>query len=152
MQFREVNYLRNPGTEPAGLPRRNAGNDLLIVEDNVDLQDYYQILFTMTPWNVIGLVSDGLTAIRYYEDLYRKPAIIILDIDLPGCSGFQVAQEILTNNPSQKIVFVSGMIEKYSVPEDLAHLPFISKPFQTENLLQVLDSVRGSLKQCYPAQ
>ncbi|MFW9777706.1 MAG: response regulator [Candidatus Heimdallarchaeota archaeon] len=152
MQFREVNYLRNPETEPAGLPRRNTEYDLLIVEDNVDLQDYYQILFTMTPWNVIGLVTDGLTAIKYYEDLFRKPAIVILDIDLPGCSGFDVAQQILTENPSQKIVFVSGMIDEYSIPDDLAHLPFISKPFRTDNLLQVLDSLRGSLKQFYPAQ
>lgn len=124
-------------------PTETVNCDLLIVEDNVDLQEYYHILFGMTPWNIVALLADGLEAISYYKDLYPKPSVILLDIDLPGCSGLQVAEHILQAHPAQKIVFVSGVRRDLVIPTALQGIPWIDKPFRIDDLLDTLETLRG---------
>ncbi|MFX0122362.1 MAG: response regulator [Candidatus Hodarchaeota archaeon] len=122
-------------------------NSLMIVEDNPDLQEFYTILFETTPWRIISQIDNCLIAKKCYTDIFPKPTIVLIDIELPGCSGFSVARYILENNPVQKIVFISGKIDfmnDSSIPPDLRTIPRMPKPFHFNDLLDILDQVSSS--------
>ena len=60
-----------------------------------------------------------------------KPALVFLDVKMPGVSGTDVLRELKKNVPSTKIVMMSG----YTTPEsiqnakDLGADLFLKKPF-----------------------
>ena len=63
---------------------------IFIVEDNPDLQFLYQMLLKKAGWTITGTALNGSLAVEMYQTMPRKPAIILLDILLPGCSGLTV--------------------------------------------------------------
>ncbi len=124
-----------------------ADSSLMIVEDNPDLQQFYKFVFQTTPWKIISQISNCLIAKKCYTEIFPKPTIVLIDIELPGCSGFSVARYILRFNPAQKIVLISGKIDfmdDSSIPLDLYCIPRMSKPFHFKDLLDVLNRLASS--------
>lgn len=122
-------------------------HSLMIVEDDPDLQQFYTDFFQTTHWRIVSQIENGLIAKKHYHELLLKPSVIMIDIELPGCSGFSVARDILRHNPNQKIVFVSGknnLMNDSSIPTDLRTIPRISKPFRFNDLIMVLKKLVSS--------
>ena len=77
------------GTSPrttAALQRR-----VLVVDDNVDAADSIAVILQMSGFDV-RCVYDGLSVLQV-ADSYG-PDVIVLDIGLPGMSGYDVAREL----------------------------------------------------------
>jgi two-component system nitrate/nitrite response regulator NarL len=62
----------------------------LIVDDNVDFLTTARDLLTRQGISVVGLASTGCEAVRRADEL--SPDVALVDIDLGGESGFDVAQ------------------------------------------------------------
>lgn len=56
-------------------------------------------------WQIVSEASDGVEAIQ--KACESRPEVVVLDIGLPGLSGLEVAQCILRDLPSTKILFLS---------------------------------------------
>jgi DNA-binding NarL/FixJ family response regulator len=54
---------------------------------------------------IIGEAGDGLEALRLVDEL--KPDVAILDIEMPGLNGLQVAEEIIKRQLPVDIVFLT---------------------------------------------
>ncbi len=54
---------------------------------------------------VVGEASDGNEAVRQAQSLH--PDVILMDINMPGCSGFDAAREIKRSLPDIKVVFLT---------------------------------------------
>ncbi len=65
----------------------------LIIEDDPQLGNIYSL--TLRPDFDIELCSDGLAAASRLEQI--SPAIIILDLHLPGASGLELLKRIRAN-------------------------------------------------------
>ena len=74
---------------------------ILIVEDNPD--DSYTLLYLLKRHRVANpaqVLNDGLLALQYLQgvfpyvdrDLYPLPALLFLDIHLPGKSGYEILE------------------------------------------------------------
>jgi signal transduction histidine kinase/ActR/RegA family two-component response regulator len=72
--------------QAALLPRR-----VLVVDDNHDAADSLGMLLTFLGADV-QVVYDGLAALEAIRG-YR-PAVVLLDLDMPGADGYQVARQI----------------------------------------------------------
>jgi CheY-like chemotaxis protein len=122
-------------------------HSLMIVEDDPDLQQFYTAFFQKTHWRILTQIENGIIAKKHYHKLVLKPSVIMIDIELPGCSGFSVARDILRHNSNQKIVFLSGrnnFMSDSSIPTDLRTIPRISKPFNFNDLIIVLTKLVSS--------
>jgi PAS domain S-box-containing protein len=74
------------GVTAGGQPRR-----VLIVDDNVDAADSAALLLRM--WgHQVHTVHDGLSVSQAVRDF--RPEIILLDIGLPGMTGYEVAKHL----------------------------------------------------------
>ncbi len=66
---------------------------VLVVDDNKTNRDLYMDLLEMTPFGGIAL-DDGMRAVEMVHK-YR-PGLVLMDINLPGRSGMDVASDIIT--------------------------------------------------------
>src|SRR5262245_41048015 len=64
---------------------------LLIVDDYPDALDVWGVYLRAEGFNVLT-ASDGQSA--FAEAVREKPDVIIMDLELPGKSGFEVAREL----------------------------------------------------------
>lgn len=68
-------------------------------------------------WQVVSQASDGVEAIQKAGEF--RPAVVVLDIGLPGLTGLEVAQCILRDLPATKILFLSENRSCEAVQESL---------------------------------
>ena len=59
--------------------------------------------------SVLHSSSDGPDAVR--EAAHYQPDLVILDVDLPGLSGIEVAQQLSQLSPRSKLLFLSMNID-----------------------------------------
>lgn len=118
---------------------------ILIIEDDLTIRSELKTLLYGNGYEAIG-VSDFSTVVQEVKE--QSPHLIILDIKLPGNSGFSICSQIraFSNVP---IVFVTScstdMDELNSIM--LGGDAFITKPYNTAILLAKIASL---LKRAYP--
>lgn len=85
----------------------------------------------------IAAANSGMAALKYLEN--HRPDLILMDIDMPQMSGFQVIEQLKENSEysSIPVIFLTG--DKSSETETLCFkkgaVDFVSKPFVPDVLL-----------------
>ena len=76
-------------------------DSILIVEDEQDIAELIKV--HMEDQNLqVELCDNGLKAIELASD--KRFSILILDINLPGCSGLDVCRKVREKKPEQAIL------------------------------------------------
>lgn len=120
---------------------------LMIVEDDPDIQAWYYQLFKKSQFTKINHAADGQTAIDIYEQLVtenKKPALILLDYNLPLISGLEVALHIRSLDPLQPILFVTAnihVLHACSFHDSLQNIPVLAKPFASKALINTISKL-----------
>jgi CheY-like chemotaxis protein len=89
------------------LPPAGGALDILVVDDERDTVDSLVQLLAL--WGHRALAAyDGPSALALYADC--RPAVVVLDIDMPRMDGCEVARRIRRDYPAHRalIVAVSG--------------------------------------------
>ena len=117
---------------------------VLVVDDNVDAAESAAALLSI--WgHEVRTVHDGLSVLRQVEAF--RPDIVLLDIGLPGKSGYDVARE-LRAQPASPVRLIAAMTG-YGQAEDRqrsAEAGFdvhLTKPLDLEQLRDLLVSGRA---------
>jgi two-component system OmpR family response regulator len=79
--------------------------------------------------------ADGLETLRKVNAL--KPAVLVLDIGMPGLDGHAVMRIVRNHDPSPRVVFVSARatVEDRVAGLELGAVDYVTKPFQTIELV-----------------
>jgi DNA-binding NarL/FixJ family response regulator len=79
---------------------------ILLVDDAAHWRKFVSFVLRIDPaLEIISEVSDGTCAIQEAREL--QPAIVLLDIRLPGICGLEAGRQILKDAPNCKVIFVS---------------------------------------------
>ncbi len=127
-----------PQTPPQrrGMSRSGKPATLLLVEDDVLLSQMLVYILKRKQLEVVQ-ASNGLQAIEVYDRHASEIEILVLDFDLPGQDGFDVAKHIRKRDPHIPILLTSGYLEP-ELKENIAKLGniyFLEKPYDPEELL-----------------
>ncbi len=71
--------------------------------------------------------------------------VFLLDIEMPGLSGMELAQTIRQQNSAAVIIFVTGYAEYIAQGYDVSALHYLMKPVDKPKLFAVLDKAREVL-------
>ena len=113
---------------------------VLIVDDHDGFRSFAKELLEAEGFEVVGEAADAASALAAAARL--RPEVVVLDIQLPGIDGFEVAARLATTRHPPQVVLVSTRhISSYR--RRLAASPvrgFISKSELSGNALSALVS------------
>jgi signal transduction histidine kinase len=109
---------------------------ILIVDDNpTNLSVLSQAL--KSAGFAIRIAEDGESAINLVNR--KPPALILLDVQMPGISGFEVCQQLKSNPLTQNIpiIFMTALADTESKVKGLSlgAVDYIPKPFEEEEVI-----------------
>jgi DNA-binding NarL/FixJ family response regulator len=88
--------------------------DVLLVEDHsVVRQSIRLILERGDEFRVLGEVENGNDAIQFCRK--SPPALVLMDVSMPGLNGIEATTEIVRHCPNTKVVVLSGYDDEVSV-------------------------------------
>ena len=115
----------------------------LLVDDEQPARERLRRLLSEVPdVEIAGEAEDGERAM---EEIARLvPDVVFLDIQMPGCTGMEVAASLASPRPH--IIFCTAF-DQYAVDAfELSAVDYLLKPINRARLAQALDRVRGGLK------
>jgi len=128
---------------------------ILIVDDQVQNLQLLVDIFSDTPYEILAC-KNGNDAIRIANE--EKPELILLDINMPGISGFDVCSKLKNVSETKDIAIIFLSAQSSDVDESYAlsigASDFISKPFSVEIVKQrvkihlELKYVKNKLAEC----
>ena len=92
---------------------------------------------------VVGECSDGSEAVSAIQE--HSPDLIFLDIQMPGCDGFQVIRSIGADR-MPTVIFVTAYDEYALQAFEVHALDYLLKPFSKDRFLQTLRHAREALE------
>ena len=130
--------------EPNHLAGNRSGSliPVLVVDDNEPFRRFVRATLSTKPeLEIISEVSDGLEAVQ--KALELQPALIVLDIGLPGLNGIEAARRIRKLSPKSTILFLSQESSPEIVQEALClgALGFVIKAHAARDLLIAVEAV-----------
>ena len=112
---------------------------ILIADDNDDVLSTLTALMTREGYQVIG-AKNGAEALRLAQA--ARPALVLLDVGMPGIDGWTAAEELKRNPSTQhiRVVMITAFAFAGSVP--MARRPawdgYLTKPLLVARLLREL--------------
>ena len=82
------------------------GLTVLIVDDHAAFRASARALLEAEGLDVIGEAADGAQALRAVAEL--EPAIVVLDVQLPGLDGIEIANQLASGRDPPAVVLVSS--------------------------------------------
>jgi DNA-binding NarL/FixJ family response regulator len=79
---------------------------VVIVDDHATFRSFASALLVIDGFDVVGEAEDGESAIA--EATRLRPEVILLDVQLPGQSGFEVAGRLIGLGVPTCIVLISS--------------------------------------------
>ncbi len=118
------------------------GKQILLIEDEPNIIEVIGYILSRDGWNVATHVN-GETAMDEIERI--APDVLILDVMLPGRSGYDVLQD-LRANPAQAMLPVlmltaRGQEKDRVLAKRLGATRFMTKPFANAELLQAVREI-----------
>jgi len=83
------------------------------------------------------LASERADAIRIAGQKHLHIDLVLLDVHIPGVSGTELADEILSIRPQIRVLWMSGFVDEEFIRVKLldAYAGFLSKPLHRDGLL-----------------
>jgi DNA-binding NarL/FixJ family response regulator len=79
---------------------------VLIVDDHADFRAFARALLEVDEFDVVGEAHDGASALAAARSL--KPALVLLDVQLPDIDGFAVCEELSADEESPVVILTSS--------------------------------------------
>lgn len=133
----------------------NGKKRILIVDDEESMVDAIRRLLKQTGLYDLDVAYDGFEAGQKFAE--KKPDLIILDLRMPGCDGYQVCSYIRKSldNRKVKILAISGMASDTEGAKKIMRLgadEYLLKPFTNAELKSKIRHLLGQEKESVHAR
>lgn len=120
----------------------------LIVDDEPLARGNIAALLASDPGiSIVGECGSGTEAIEAVR--VRKPGLLFLDVQMPGCDGFEVLERLGRDAPAA-VVFVTAY-DKYAIQAfEMEALDYLLKPFDDARFFRALARAKAHLHRQTP--
>lgn len=117
---------------------------VLVVDDEQPArQELNYQLERIAAVEVAGQAGDGLEALALIDALH--PDLVLLDIQMPGRNGFDVARDLLAREVDTRIVFVTAYDEHAIDAFEVNAVDYLLKPVEPDRLQRAIERARQRL-------
>ena len=89
---------------------------------------------------VVGQAANGIEALQVIEE--QAPDVVMLDVQMPGLTGFEVARQVLENGTDLAVVFVTAFDHRAVEAFEVNAVDYVLKPVEPGRLEQAVQRVR----------
>jgi len=112
----------------------------VVVDDEWDIAQYMGRLLTDAGVEVLGCCTNPYEALKLIRQ--QKPDVMFLDIEMPGLSGLQLAEQIESDKIDAEIIFVTAY-DQFAIDAFRVNaIDYLLKPVTAELLNRSLERVR----------
>jgi DNA-binding NarL/FixJ family response regulator len=115
---------------------------IIIADDHpIVRRGLVQVIEAEPHLKVLAEAGDGIEALRQIREL--KPAVAILDIDMPGMGGFDVGREVRKNSLALAIIFLTIHSEEdmFNEAMDIGALGYVLKESAVSDIVAAIRTV-----------
>jgi PAS domain S-box-containing protein len=116
---------------------------ILLVDDEADVRSVVRQVLHQRGYTVLSAAS-GAQAMQIIENHTGPLNLLVTDVLMPGMSGPQLFEQLVTRYPGLKVLYISGYADEELGRNPGAGAAFLAKPFRLETLAtkvrHVLDS------------
>jgi PAS domain S-box-containing protein len=127
------------------------GDTVLVIDDEKGLQDLVRATLENRNFKVLT-ASDGHEAILVYAKQRCKIDLVLVDMLMPKMNGVMTINALRKINPHVKIIGMSGSVFEnmdYDMRMLMQEIPFLQKPFDSEDVVMMVNNViYGIQKTC----
>jgi two-component system LytT family response regulator/two-component system response regulator LytT len=117
----------------------------IVVDDEQPARDELCFLLgRLDAVEVVAQASNGVDALRVIED--EKPDLVMLDVQMPGLTGFEVARQLLANGFESHLVFVTAYDHHAIEAFDVNAVDYLLKPVEPGRLAMAVDRARRRMR------
>ena len=129
-EFKEI-----PGQQESNNEESAAKNTILAVDDRHFFLTAIKTMLLDTGYSVT-CINSGAAALNYLKN--HRPDLFILDIEMPGMDGYELATRIKASGQTAPIIFLTGNAGRDSVVKALSSgaADFLVKPVTKDQLLE----------------
>jgi DNA-binding NtrC family response regulator len=84
----------------------------------------------------VAVAESATAALETWEPLRREIALVLCDVVMPGMSGLEMANRMVTLDPGVRVLFMSGYTDSEEEVAARQRFPFLRKPFLAEDLVR----------------
>jgi two-component system LytT family response regulator/two-component system response regulator LytT len=93
--------------------------------------------------DIVAQAANGVDALRVIEE--HQPDLVMLDVQMPGITGFEVARRALQEGVESHLVFVTAY-DQYAIDAfEVNAVDYLLKPVEQERLATAVERVRKRL-------
>ena len=93
---------------------------------------------------VVGQAADGVEALKVIEQ--TPPDLVLLDVQMPGLTGFEVARRLGEHGFESHVVFVTAFDRHAIEAFEINAVDYLLKPVEPERLGTAVDRVRKRIQ------
>ena len=112
---------------------------VLLVDDDEDVLLLFKMILESGGFSVAAAPEGGAAA-KCHSDLGRVD-LLITDIDMPGLTGFDLADALSQKQPDLPVLFVTGGLTGEDTGSDHAQRSILQKPITARTLLASVDQM-----------
>jgi DNA-binding response OmpR family regulator len=116
-------------------PTMSIHGDILLVEDEPAIVDFMQRVLVRGGY-AVRTAADGAQALAALTE--HLPAVLILDLVLPGISGFAVLEHVDQNRLDLSVIVISANPLMHNALRVPAIRRYLVKPFRVDELLDAV--------------
>jgi len=133
----------------AGVENHGAIRTVVVDDEQLAREELCYLLGRLGGVDVVGQAANGIDAIKMIE--HSNPDLVMLDIQMPGLTGFEVARRLLENGVDTQLVFVTAFDRHAIEAFEINAVDYLLKPVEAERLSTAVDRVRKRLQTDRPA-
>ncbi len=120
-------------------------NTILVVDDDEIIRNLLMHALSEHGFHVLT-ANSGYEALEFFKKNTSGCDLVVIDQSMPGMSGLEVCEEVISTMPSQKIIMTTG---DYVSEEEIAEMKgkginhVIRKPFNIIGLISLLKTELG---------
>lgn len=115
---------------------------IMLVDDHTMVRDALQMVLEQDKgMEVVAAVGDGETALRMASEL--APAVVVMDVAMPGISGIETTRRLLARHPEIKVLALSTYLDRRIIQQmlDVGASGYIAKSAAGAELKQGIRNV-----------
>jgi two-component system response regulator LytT len=122
---------------------------VVVDDEQLAREELCYLLGSVGGVEVVAQADNGIEALKMVEE--HSPDMVLLDIQMPGLTGFEVARRLVENGTESHLVFVTAFDRHAIEAFELNAVDYLLKPVEAERLGTTVDRVRRRIQTDRPA-